>query len=61
MPASAKRCAAKLLTVLARNDGGRSDTAALVNEGTFGGNAPDNIFGGQKRPPEWWVVGHGQN
>jgi len=28
------------------------------DKGAFGGNAPDDIFGGQ-RPPGWRIVDHG--
>jgi hypothetical protein len=32
--------------------------AALGDKGALGGNAPDDIFGGQ-RPPGWRIFGHG--
>src|SRR5262244_43668 len=35
-----------------------ADFAIGADERTFGGNAPDNIFGGQ-RSPGWRISGHG--
>jgi hypothetical protein len=44
---------AELLSVLPHDRCGRlkanADGAALVDKGAFGGNPPDNIFGGQYR------------
>jgi hypothetical protein len=51
-----------LLAVLAhkgcRGSEPDSNAAEHVNKGAFGGNASDNVFGGQ-RPPGVCVVGHG--
>jgi hypothetical protein len=53
-----------LLTILAHKGRRRpepdADASALVNKRAFGGNAFNNIFGGQNRPPDWRIVGHGR-
>lgn len=45
-----RRCAAKLLAVLAHYGGGWPEpdahAAVLIHKSAFDGNAPDNIFGG---------------
>jgi len=32
-----------------------ADLTIGADKGAFGGNAPDNIFGGQERPPGWFA------
>jgi hypothetical protein len=53
---------AKLFSIPAHDSGGRpeadADLAIDADKRAFGGNAPDNIFGGQ-RPPGWRILGHG--
>jgi hypothetical protein len=57
-----RRRPAKLLAILAHNSDGRphpdSDFTIGADKRAFGGNAADNIFGGQG-PPRWRILGHG--
>jgi hypothetical protein len=51
-----------LLAILAHEGGSwpepDADLAIGADEGAFGGDAPDDIFGGQERRPGWYIVGH---
>jgi hypothetical protein len=57
-----RRRPAELLAILAHNRGGRpepdADFAIAADKCALGGNAADNIFGGQ-RPPRRRILGHG--
>jgi hypothetical protein len=53
-----------LLAVLAHKgdcrSGANAYTAPIVHKSALGGNASDNIFGGQARPSGWRIVGDGE-
>jgi len=57
-----RRRPSELIAILAHKGGGRpqpdADFAIGADKRAFGGNAADDVFGGE-RPPGWRILGHG--